>query len=138
LIGYYLVTGIAIAIVVIFRFCLKKTFKKLSWKFLAWFLVLSKIPDIISTIITLEKFKHDGSVYEVNIAIRLMQAHIDFPLIVILLIHSIVIVSFFLFIFRIAWNSSKFSRAVVKILLLFFSIGSIIATLSNLGLYFFL
>lgn len=136
MISYYLAMGITIAIVVIFKFCFKKTFKKLSWKFLVWFLILSKIPDIISTVLTFEKFKYDSSVYEANIVVHWMQANTNLSPMAILLIHSAIVISFFLFLFRISWNSSKFSRATVKIFLLIFSVGSIVAALSNFGIYF--
>ena len=128
MISYPVILFIQVAIVLLFTVCFGETLKKFSWKFFVCLLVLTKIPDIISTVVA-PNFAVEG-----NPLVCWMQAITNFPEIVVLLIHGVIIVSFCLFVIRLMWNESRFGKVAAKAFALSFSIGSIFVVISNFGI----
>ncbi len=137
MIPMWIVQTIPIAIVLLFALIFKKSFEKMSLKFLICFLSLSRIPDIITTAMYLKKVDHDYTA-EINEFMRWMFLHfvpVRLPSVVILLIHSALLILSLLLIGRLCWSKSKLYRFCIKLIILSIAIASITIAISNFALY---
>ncbi len=110
--------------------------RKISWKFLVYFLILSRIPDIISTVLCLQKAGYDYSAEASDIPCR-MFLYINLPDVIVLYIHGILFVSFILLLSRSFWHRSEFSKFCIRLVILSVSIAGILISISNFAMYFF-
>jgi len=133
----WIVQTIPIAIVLLFALIFKKSFEKISLKFLICFLSLSRMPDIITTAMYLKKVDNDYTA-EINKFMRWMFLHfipVHLPNVVILLIHSSLLILSLLLIGKLCWSKSRLHKFCVKLIILSIAIASITIAISNLALH---
>ena len=137
MIPMWIVQTIPIAIVLLFALIFKKSFEKISLKFLICFLSLSRMPDIITTAMYLKKVDNDYTA-EINKFMRWMFLHfipVHLPNVVILLIHSSLLILSLLLIGKLCWSKSRLHKFCVKLIILSIAIASITIAISNLALH---
>ena len=125
---------ISFGIAVLFSY-FRKTFEKISWKSLVILLVLSRIPDVIGTILCLKGFDQDYSVEE-NIVTRWMLANFNLSDTATLIIQNVIIILLICLFFKLlAWDypvKPKLVKTLVRILLLTFTLEGIIFSVYHL------
>lgn len=110
-------------------------FKKVSWKFLMFFLAISRIPDIISTTIGLQRVDHDYTT-EKSAASYYMLVQFNLPDIIVLIIHSILLISIMLLMCKLFWKKSDFSKFIIRLIVFSIAIASFLISCSNFWLIF--
>jgi len=116
-------------------FLLALWLKKVSWKFLISFLIFSRIPDIISTSLGLHQVNHDYTAERCT-ASYYMLVQINLPDIIVLTLHSILLISIILVIYKLIWKKSEFSKFIIRLIIFSIAIAGFLVSLSNFWLIF--
>ena len=124
--------------VVLFAIIFKQTFRRMSGKFLIYLFALSRLPDMLTTALCIEKLKEMGCGYshEANFLLRWFLSIPNFSDIVVLLMYNtMVFLAIYLF-YRRAWFYSSFAQLTLKAGILTLSLAGILFAILNIVFYF--
>jgi len=129
----YLLESACLIIVVLFVVVFPKIFKKISGKFLLSFFALSRLIDLISTFFWLKKADYT---FEENLLLHWILKNNILPEAITILLFNLFLFIIIYFLYKLAWNHSSFSKTIIKISILIFSLLGLLVAALNTFIYF--
>ena len=122
--------------VVFFAIIFKQTFRRISWKFLIVLFALSRLPDMFTTALCIEKLKGLGDYsYEGSFLLRWFLSIPNFSEVVVLLMYNVMVFLAIYLFYKRAWFYSPFAQLTLKVGILTFSVTGILFAILNTVFY---